>query len=43
MGAGVTGQSVIVGYAGGVTRMESNAIHTAPKAGELKRDERGQP
>ena len=31
-----TGQIVIVGWAGGVTRMETETIRTAPKAGEMK-------
>ncbi len=35
-----TGQIVIVGWAGGVTRIEMKTIRTAPKAGEVKQDER---
>lgn len=31
-----TGEIVIVGYAGGVTRIELKTIRTAPKAGERK-------
>ena len=38
-----SGQIVIVGYAGGVTRLETKTIHTAPKEGAMKSDERGQP
>ena len=38
-----TGQIVIVGYDGGVTRLETKTSRTAPKAGEMKRNERGQP
>ena len=35
-----TGQIVIVGWDGGVSRIELKTIRTAPKAGEMKRDER---
>ena len=38
-----TGQIVLVGWMGGVTRMETKKCHLAPKAGERKRDDRGQP
>ena len=31
-----TGQIVIVGWAGGVSRIETKTIRTAPKAGEMK-------
>ena len=31
-----TGQIVSVGWAGGVTRIETKTIRTAPKAGEMK-------
>ena len=31
-----TGQIVIVGWAGGVSRIELKTIRTAPKAGEVK-------
>ncbi len=31
-----SGQIVIVGYAGGVTRIELKTIRTAPKVGERK-------
>ena len=31
-----SGQIVIVGYAGGVSRLETKTIRTAPKAGEMK-------
>ena len=35
-----SGQIVIVGYYGGVTRIETKTIRTAPKAGEMKKDKR---
>jgi len=35
-----TGQIVIVYWAGGVSRLETKTIRTAPKVGEMKRDER---
>ena len=38
-----TGQIVIVWWQGRVSRVETKTIRTAPKAGEMKRDERGQP
>ena len=31
-----TGQIVIIAWAGGVTRMETRRIRTAPKVGEVK-------
>lgn len=31
-----TGQIVIVGWAGGVSRLETKTIRTAPKADEIK-------
>lgn len=38
-----TGQIVIVGWTGGVARMEIKTCYQAQKAGEMKRDERRQP
>jgi hypothetical protein len=36
--ADFTGQIVIVWWQGGVTRLETKTIRTAPKAGEMKQN-----
>ncbi len=38
-----TGQIVIVWWQGGVTRIETKTSRTAPKVGEMKKHDRGQP
>ena len=38
-----TGQIVVEYWQGRVTRLDTKTSRTAPKVGEMKRDERGQP
>ena len=41
--ADFTGTVVVGCHRGGVTQLETKTSRTAPKAGEMKKDDRGQP